>query len=88
MTLTILAEAEARINTTYYTKVSNAMNEAKKGYYNEETETVQNLTKITKANKDTEYEFKYDEETGKLTSTNQGILNSVSNSYIKINYYN
>ena len=88
VTLTILAEAEARINTTYYTKVSNAMNEAKKGYYNEETETVQNLTKITKANKDTEYEFKYDEETGKLTSTNQGILNSVSNSYIKIDLTN
>ena len=87
-TLTILAEAEARINTTYYTKVSNAMNEAKKGYYDEETETVQNLTKITKENKDTEYGFKYDEETGKLISTNQGVLNSVSNSYIKIDLTN
>ena len=83
-TLTILAEAEARINTTYYTKVSNAMNESKKGHYEESSETVQDLTKLSKTDKDTEYGFKYDEETGKLISTNQGIQNSVSNSYIKI----
>ena len=83
-TLTILAEAEARINTTYYTKVSNAMNESKKGHYEESSETVQDLTKLSKTDKDTEYGFKYDEETGKLISTNQGVANSVSNSYIKI----
>ena len=87
-TLTILAEAEARINTTYYTKVSNAMNESKKGHYEESSETVQNLTKLSKTDKDTEYGFKYDEETGKLISTNQGIQNSVSNSYIKIDLTN
>ena len=88
-TLTILAEAEARINNTrYYTQLQNAVNDTLSGTYRTETTTTENLINIVETDKDTVYGFRYNEEENILESTNEGMSNTVSNSYVKIDLSN
>ena len=80
-TLEIIADAEARIKTTYYTKLQGGIDESKNGSYEEESKT-DNLLKQLKSK--TGFQFLYDDETGILKNNNQRIPNSVADSYIRL----
>lgn len=85
-TLTILAEAEARINTSkYYTQLSSAVNETKNGKY----EMVESTgTYLQAAQNMGDYGFIYDEGENALFSSNAGQLNTTSKAYIEIDLTN
>ena len=85
VTLEIIAEAEARINSVYYTKVQEAVDASKNGSY-VTPEGIANIMSQAKTNSD--YDFTYDEVTNTLTSNNNGISNSVADSYIYIDTRN
>ena len=91
-----LAEAEARIRSTYYTKVQGATDDSKNGSY-EDVDYTKPL--IEQVRSDSEYRFIYDESTGKLQNTNNNRYRDYSNnttalagttahSYIKIDLTN
>ena len=82
-TLTILAEAEARVNSVYYTKLSEAVEESEEGNYQTETHDIMQSVIPTSL-----YPFNYNEEEKTLTSTNQNINDTISSSYIKLDLTN
>ncbi len=85
-TLQILAEAEAKVDSSaYYTKMLDAVKDTNSGTYSEEE---QSGTFMQLAYTPGIYGFDYDEEQRTLTSNNYHILNSQANSYIKIDLRN
>ena len=80
-TLEIIADAEARINSVYYTKVQEAVDASKNGSYtySDEPKEIIKQSKVT-----SDYGFIYDENTGTLKSNNQGKANTTATSYIYI----
>ena len=83
-TLSVVADAEVKMDSTYYTNVHNSMNEAKKGSYTQEEIQSENLTKFAETPENELYGFKYNEDTQTLTSTNQYKNNTTAHSYIYI----
>ena len=84
-TLEVIADAEARINSVYYTKVQEAVDSSKIGSYN----TPEGLAEImSQLETKSDYGFVYDEETGTLKTNNQGINNSTANSNIEFDLTN
>ena len=85
VTLEIIAEAEARINSVYYTKVQEAVDASKNGSY----VTPEGTTSIVESvQSKSDYRFVPDIENGTLTSNNQNVANSVAASYIYIDTRN
>ena len=81
-TLSILAEAEAKITEgKYYTKLSNAVSETKSG---PGTYTTKEESLLQSAYASSYYTFNYDEETNSLVSNNQNQRGTTAYSYIKI----
>ena len=78
-TLEVIADAEARINSVYYTKAQEAIDASKNGSY---TEGVGSTDIMKQIESRADYRFVYDDETGKLTSNNQRIPNSTADSFI------
>ena len=84
-TLEIIADAEARINSVYYTKVQEAVDASKNGSYEDVDYTRPIIKQIRN---DSEYRFIYDESLGQLINNNQGKDNTVAHSYIKLDLTN
>ena len=78
-TLEVIADAEARINSVYYTKAQQAVDSSKKGSY-ETPEGSSNIMSQVQSKSD--YRFVYDETTGTLKNDNQGKNGTTASSYI------
>ena len=81
-TLEQIADAEARIQSQYYTLVQGAVDDSRNGTYEETSYNDLDFIKQIKSEK--AYHFVYDESSDSIINDNQGIPNSVASSYIKI----
>ena len=84
-TLEIIADAEARINTTYYTKLQGGVDDSKNGTY-EDVDYTRPL--ISQLRTPGDFGFIYNDKTGHIVNTNQGVESSLSHSYIKLDLTN
>ena len=92
-TLTQLAEAEARIRSTYYTKVQGGVDESKNGSYEDELKDGPLLSQLITPG---ENGFVYDVSTGKALNDNnnmnnkngQTTPNNIAHSYFKLDLTN
>ena len=85
-TLTILANAVARINSTYYTELQTAIDESKIGNYSNELVDLNDILKYPKSNESNS--FLYDENTNKLINGNSNSGSATSSSYVIIDLTN
>ena len=78
-TLEVIADAEARINSVYFTKVQEAVDASENGSYVTPEGTAEIMSQVASKS---DYRFIYDENTGTLKNDNQTIQNSTAKSYI------
>ena len=77
--LKIIADAEARINSVYYTKAQAAVDESKNGTYSMPQGSAEIMSQLESKS---DYKFVYDEVTGTLKNDNQLMHSTTSSSYI------
>ena len=81
VSLEIVADAEARIKTTYYTEVKDGILESRNGSTNNVSSSTSILSQAVNTGL---YYFVYDESTGVLYNNNKSEVGTTASSYIKI----